>query len=80
MAEMSVKVDILNDILLKKPLVFIQNEAGNDFMVIQDGEVVKGLRSITINADIDDFTTHEIEYLTGYTQRTEHKETEENAE
>lgn len=49
------------------PLVFVQNAAGDKFTVYQDGKEVRGIRSIRIDAGVDEFTTHEIEYVTGAT-------------
>lgn len=48
-------------------LVFIQRGIGDDFTVIMDGKEVKGLRRISIHAGFDEFTTHNIEYVTGAT-------------
>jgi hypothetical protein len=50
-------------------LVFVQGKVGNDFEVYQDGEKVKGIRTISIDAGYYDATTHEIEYLTGTTAK-----------
>lgn len=50
------------------PLVFVQNRLGNDFELYQDGKKVNGIRSLSINAGYDDFTTHEVEYMTGKTK------------
>ena|SRR5699024_1385103 len=52
-------------------LVFIQRKTGDDFTVLIDGKEVKGLRRITIHAGIEEFTTHEIEYVTGFTKETD---------
>lgn len=53
----------------KEPtLIFVQRKPGNDFNVYQDGEEVKGIRTIRIDAVYNEFTTHEIEYLTGQTK------------
>ncbi len=49
-------------------LVFVQNGAGSDFKLYQDGEEVKGIRSVRIYADWYNPTTHEVEYLTGKTK------------
>ncbi|MBS4195366.1 hypothetical protein [Lederbergia citri] len=52
----------------KEPsLVFIQRKPGDDFTVLMDGKEVRGLRRITIHAEVGEVTTHEIEYLTGVT-------------
>lgn len=52
----------------KEPsLVFIQRGMGDDFTVLMDGKEVKGLRRISIHAGVDEFTTHDIEYVTGAT-------------
>lgn len=53
----------------KPALVFIQEQAGKHFKVYQDGEEVKGARTIRIHASFDEHTTHEIEYLTGRTKQ-----------
>lgn len=53
------------------PLIFVQNKKGNDITVYQDGNKVRGIRSIVIRAGYEDFTTHEIEYLTGATKGDE---------
>lgn len=51
----------------KKPdLVFVQEKHGS-VKVYQDGNLLKGVRGITIRAGIDGPTTHEIEYVTGCT-------------
>lgn len=49
------------------PLIFVQNAAGDSFTVYQDGKEVRGIRSIRIDAGVEEFTTHEIEYVTGAT-------------
>jgi hypothetical protein len=49
-------------------LIFVQNNPKpSDFDVYQDGEKVKGIRRVNISAGIEEFTTHEIEYATGFT-------------
>jgi hypothetical protein len=50
-------------------LIFVQGEVGNDFKLYQDGEEVRGIRSVRIYAGYDDVTTHEVEYLTGKTAK-----------
>jgi uncharacterized protein (DUF169 family) len=53
-------------------LVFVQNRAGlcsfDNAVLYVDGEKVHGIRSLRIDASVDDITTHEIEYLTGMTK------------
>lgn len=53
------------------PLVFIQNRAGSDFRLYQDGKIVRGIRNVSVFAHYDSPTTHEIEYLTGKTKGDE---------
>ena len=48
-------------------LVFVQERGSNKVQVYQDGKVLKGVRSIAINAYADDVTTHTVEYITGHT-------------
>lgn len=57
----------------KEPsLVFVHyGNKPNDFDVYQDGKLVKGIRNIDINADYESYTTHRIEYLTGFTKNKE---------
>ncbi|WEK53332.1 MAG: hypothetical protein P0Y55_12130 [Candidatus Cohnella colombiensis] len=52
-------------------LVFIQDKGGRIAKVYQDGKQLRGVRSITIRASTDEATTHEIEYVTGYTAKGE---------
>lgn len=52
-------------------LVFAQRDTGDKFEVYVDGKKIYGLRSISIRAGVDDFTTHEIEYITGATELPE---------
>ncbi len=47
-------------------LLFVQKDLRN-WSVYQDGKLVHGVRTITIRADAEGFTTHEIEYVTGAT-------------
>jgi hypothetical protein len=57
-------------------LVFIQHKTGSivgDAELYQDGIKVKGWRDLSIRASVDDFTTHEVEYITGQTN-TERRE------
>lgn len=55
----------------KPALVFVQGKGGNEFKVFQDGKEVHGIKSVRIYAGFDDYTTHEIEYLTGATKEGE---------
>lgn len=51
------------------PLVFIQHsDKPGDFIVYQDGNKVEGISEINIFADRAEYTTHEIEYITGKTK------------
>ena len=56
----------------KAALLFVQKDMRN-WVVYQDGKKVNGIRSITIRADAEGFTTHEIEYVTGATADKEAK-------
>lgn len=51
-------------------LVFVQHKTGDirEAELYQDGKKVKGWRSVRIKGAIDEFTSHEIEYLTGLTK------------
>lgn len=51
-------------------LVFVQKNARGGIEVYQDGKQVKGIRSIRIEAGVDEVTTHTIEYATGATSDT----------
>lgn len=46
-----------------KPLVFVQNEGYTDFDVYHRGELVSGVRTVSINAGMAELTTHVIEYI-----------------
>lgn len=48
-------------------LVFVQRKDGHA-EIYQDGELVKGVRNISIDSGINDYTTHEIDYMTGHTK------------
>lgn len=51
------------------PLAFIQHsDKPGDFIVYQDGNKVEGISEINIFADRAEYTTHEIEYITGKTK------------
>jgi hypothetical protein len=51
-------------------LVFVQRKSGDirNAELYQDGEEVKGCRTVRIDAGLDNLTTHEIEYLSGSTK------------
>jgi len=49
-------------------LVFVQRKANGHCEVYQDGERLKGIRSIVIRSQFDEPTTHEVEYATGATR------------
>jgi len=57
--------------LADKPLVFVQNEGYNEFDVYHRGKLVSGIRKIMIDADISEYTTHEIEYISSKVEETE---------
>jgi hypothetical protein len=48
-------------------LLFVQEKGGHYAKVYQDGQQLKGVRSITIHAAVGEATTHEVEYITGCT-------------
>lgn len=50
-------------------LVFVQREVGSKFEVYQDGKRLKSVLAVTIRARCGEFTTHEVEFLTGRTKR-----------
>lgn len=66
--EVEKKVKFVMELDEEPALVFIQKKVGNLFKVYQDGEEVKGIRKIRIDAEFDSATTHEIEFLTGATK------------
>lgn len=49
-------------------LVFVSADGKHNERLFVNGEEVKGWRSITIRAGVDEFTTHEIEYVTAATK------------
>ena len=59
-------------------LVFVEHESGGrrTTQIYQDGKEVRGWRSARISSAIDYPTTHEIEYLTGYTKGDEFPSTD----
>ncbi|WP_416045566.1 hypothetical protein [Bacillus glycinifermentans] len=50
------------------PLVFVQRKIGDAFEVYQDGKRLRGIKRIRIDAATEEFTTHEIEYISGATE------------
>ncbi|MFV4878932.1 hypothetical protein [Bacillus velezensis] len=50
------------------PLVFIQRKFGDAFDVYQDGKKLRGIRHIRIVAAEGEFTTHDIEFVSGATE------------
>ncbi|WP_268431072.1 hypothetical protein [Bacillus sp. Tg11] len=50
------------------PLVFIQRKIGDAFDVYQDGKKLRGVRHIRIDAALGEFTTHDIEFVSGATE------------
>ncbi|MEC0683325.1 hypothetical protein P8888_09900 [Bacillus haynesii] len=48
-------------------LVFVQRKKGDGFEVYQDGKRLRGIRRISIEAEVGGFTTHAIEYISGAT-------------
>ncbi|QGJ65963.1 hypothetical protein BvL003_14670 [Bacillus velezensis] len=50
------------------PLVFIQRKIGDAFDVYQDGKKLRGVRHIRIDAADGEFTTHDIEFVSGATE------------
>ncbi|MGX6582874.1 hypothetical protein ACWMNW_15700 [Bacillus velezensis] len=50
------------------PLVFIQRKIGDAFDVYQDGKKLRGIRHIRIDAAAGEFTTHDIEFVSGATE------------
>ncbi|WP_434786875.1 hypothetical protein [Bacillus velezensis] len=50
------------------PLVFIQRKIGDAFDVYQDGKKLRGIRHIRIVAAEGEFTTHDIEFVSGATE------------
>lgn len=50
------------------PLVFIQRKIGDAFDVYQDGKKLRGIRHIRIDAAKGEFTTHDIEFVSGATE------------
>lgn len=50
------------------PLVFVQRKIGDVFDVYQDGKRLRGIKRIRIDAAMEDFTTHEIEFVSGATE------------
>ncbi|WP_423219707.1 hypothetical protein [Bacillus amyloliquefaciens] len=51
------------------PLVFIQRKIGDAFDVYQDGKKLRGIRHIRIDAAEGEFTTHDIEFVSGATKK-----------
>ncbi|WP_412095328.1 hypothetical protein [Bacillus haynesii] len=49
------------------PLVFVQRKSGDKFDVYQDGKKLRGVKTVRIDAALGEFTTHEIEYVSGET-------------
>ena len=49
-------------------LVFVQHSVGDNCEIYQDGQKLKGVRTITIRAEAGEATTHEIEFVTGATK------------
>jgi hypothetical protein len=52
-------------------LVFVQRKFGTavgDAEFYQDGKKVNGWRTLSIDAGIDDLTTHQVEFITGATK------------
>ncbi|QQK75081.1 hypothetical protein HUG15_05670 [Salicibibacter cibarius] len=52
-----------------KALVFVQEYCGEHCRVFQDGKELHGVTGVRITADEGEPTYHEIEYLTGKTNR-----------
>ncbi|WP_230113433.1 hypothetical protein [Bacillus velezensis] len=50
------------------PLVFIERKIGDAFDVYQDGKKLRGIRHIRIDAAEGEFTTHDIEFVSGATE------------
>ncbi|WP_428841042.1 hypothetical protein [Bacillus velezensis] len=50
------------------PLVFIQRKIGDAFDIYQDGKKLRGVRHIRIDAAAGEFTTHDIEFVSGATE------------
>ncbi|NME91572.1 hypothetical protein HF839_05250 [Bacillus velezensis] len=53
---------------IEAPLVFVQRKIGDAFDVYQDGKRLRGVRHIRIDAATGEFTTHEIEFVSGATE------------
>jgi len=51
-------------------LVFVQYEIGDlrKCEIYQDGETLRGVKSISIRAAVDEFTEHKVEFVTGATK------------
>lgn len=48
-------------------LVFVQKDSKGIIEIYQDGQLLKGVRSIIIEASAGEVTTHAVEYITGRT-------------
>ncbi|MGE9877941.1 hypothetical protein [Bacillus velezensis] len=53
---------------IEAPLVFVQRKIGDAFDIYQDGKRLRGVRHIRIDAAAGEFTTHEIEFVSGATE------------
>ncbi|MBS2993684.1 hypothetical protein AC1659_30895, partial [Rhodococcus erythropolis] len=53
---------------IEAPLVFVQRKIGDAFDVYQDGKKLRGIRHIRIDAAEGEFTTHDIEFVSGATE------------
>lgn len=50
-------------------LIFVQYQARpGDFDIYQDGKKLEGWKTVRIDAACDNFTTHDIKFLTGHTK------------
>lgn len=55
--------------------IFIQHEAGtlNKAEIYHNGKKLRGFTKLKIEGNIEDFTTHEIEFVTGIDRRFDGK-------
>lgn len=50
-------------------LVFVQRNARGSIEIYQDGKKLNGVRSIEIDAEVGEPTSHRVEYITGCTSK-----------
>lgn len=48
------------------PKLNLVSNDGKDFVLYIDGKEVKGIRSLSVRCGIDEFMTHEVEYITAF--------------